>query len=134
MSGNRYEAHGRLEWIGKTEVKGSKGFQVREFAICIEDNGRTETPVFQVTWDRCEMLDQYQIGEPVLVHFNLKGRQWQDRYFGNNECWRLDKTEHPEDRDERIERDSHEGRGPSITKTTELDERGEAFSDSDIPF
>jgi hypothetical protein len=131
MNGNRYQAHGHMEWIGETEVKGSKGFRVRQFAIVI-DGKYPETPVFQVTRDNCEMLDQYQIGEPVLVHFNLKGRKWQDRYFGNNECWKMEKTEHPGDRDERLERNAYAKK--EHYDHAGLDERGEAFDDSDIPF
>ncbi len=132
----KYEAHGHVYWIGQTEEKGQSRFRVREFVI--ETDGKFAQKVkFQATRDKCDELDSLSVGEPILVHFNIRGREWNPngddpKFFTSLEAWRLESTEHPGDRDERLQRNAHMQN--ELSKLRELDERGEAFDDSDIPF
>ncbi len=76
-------------------------FKKREFVIEKIENagGRefTETIKFQLSQDRCDLIDPYQINEDIKVHFNIKGRKWEKdgrvSYFTNLEAWRLEKVD-----------------------------------------
>ena len=64
-------------------------FRKREFVVELDDNPRYPQHVlFQLTGDRCENLDGYQVGETVSVEFSLRGREWTSpqgevRYFNS---------------------------------------------------
>ncbi|MBK9283903.1 MAG: DUF3127 domain-containing protein [Sphingobacteriaceae bacterium] len=71
-------------------------FQKREFILTTEANTPYPQHVsFQVTQDKCTMLDQFNIGEELRVQFNLRGREWNGpqgiKYFNTLEAWRIEK-------------------------------------------
>jgi len=83
------ETSGKLHKIFPTETKGAKNFQVREFVI--ETDGQYPQYVkFQLTQDKCDMLDNYQEGQMIKVAFDLRGREWQGKYFTNLNAWKLE--------------------------------------------
>jgi single-stranded DNA-binding protein len=90
------EVKGKLIEIYDT-AQISDRFQKREFVIEYADNPQyPEYIKFETVQDRCSMLDEYQIGDEVTVHFNLKGRKWTDRqgetkYFNSLQAWRMQK-------------------------------------------
>lgn len=94
-----YEMTGRL--IEKYDtMQVSEKFRKREFVI-----EKTETvnqfeyvdPVkFQLTQDRCNVLDTIELGETLKVTFNIRGRKWEKdgrvNYFQNLEAWKIERT------------------------------------------
>jgi single-strand DNA-binding protein len=67
----------------------SATFKKREFVI--ETEGQYPQPVkFGVTQDRCVLLDNYQEGQRVKVSFDLRGREWNGKYFVDLNAWRLE--------------------------------------------
>ena len=75
-------------------------FRKREFVLETSENVGTsefvETIKFQLTQDRCDLIDNMNIGEEVKVSFNIRGRRWekngQVNYFNNLEAWKMDKV------------------------------------------
>ncbi|MCG8589512.1 MAG: DUF3127 domain-containing protein [Proteobacteria bacterium] len=73
-------------------------FRKREFVLELADNPRYPQFVqFQLTGDRCESLDGFQVGEEVRVEFSLRGREWTSpkgdvRYFNSLDVWTLERT------------------------------------------
>ncbi len=92
-----------MEIIGTIKVKFdtqrvSEKFQKREFVLTTEANTPYPQHVsFQVTQDKCSMLDQYNEGEEIKVQFNLRGREWNGpqgiKYFNTLEAWRLERAQ-----------------------------------------
>jgi len=87
-----FEIAGKLHKIFETEQK-TNTFQAREFVIEINDGGYSNFIKFQLTQDRCSLIDEYQENEPIKVFFDLRGREWQGKYFTNLNAWRLAKPE-----------------------------------------
>ncbi len=85
-----FEIEGKLLRKYDTENK-TQSFQAREFVIEIQDGNYPQYIKFQLTQDRCALLDDYDEGGPVKVHFDLRGREWQGKYFTNLNAWRLEK-------------------------------------------
>lgn len=93
-----FEIIGKLiEKFETQEVTAS--FKKREFVIEKKESsgGREfiEIIKFQLSQDRCDLIDPYQPNEEIKVHFNIKGRKWEkdDRvsYFTNLEAWRIER-------------------------------------------
>lgn len=90
-----------MEVIGTIKVKFdtqkvSDRFSKREFVLTTEAN--TPYPqhvIFQVTQDKCTLLDTFNEGEEVKIQFNLRGREWNGpqgvRYFNTLEAWRIER-------------------------------------------
>ncbi|RMG55349.1 MAG: DUF3127 domain-containing protein [Bacteroidetes bacterium] len=77
-------------------VQISDRFKKREFVVEYID-GNPMYPnfiLFQLTQDRCDMLDPFEKESMIEVSFNLRGRKWnapsgETKYFNSLEAWRL---------------------------------------------
>lgn len=90
------EVTGNLKTKFDTQ-KVSDKFQKREFVLATD----TATPypqfvIFQLTQDKCPMLDSIAEGTELKVQFNLRGREWNGpqgiKYFNTLEAWRIEST------------------------------------------
>lgn len=73
----------------------SEKFKKREFVITDNSSQYPQHISFQLTQDKCSLLDNYNIGDEIKVHFNLRGREWTDpqgkvKYFNSLEAWRIE--------------------------------------------
>lgn len=85
-----YDITGTLVKKYETETKG-ESFRVRDFVIKANDGGQYDNFVkFQCTQDRTSIVDDLNEGDEIKVHFDLRGRQWQDKYFTNLNAWRVE--------------------------------------------
>jgi len=84
-----FEIEGILHKIYETESK-SSSFQTREFVITTEGT-YPQFVKFQLTQDKCGLVDSYKEGEKIKVFFDLRGREWQGKYFTNLNAWKLEK-------------------------------------------
>lgn len=84
-----FQVDGKLHKIFDAEQKSEK-FRAREFVIEIVDGNYPQMIKFQLTQDKCELVDQYNEGDEITVHFNLRGREWNDRFFTNLDAWRIE--------------------------------------------
>ena len=92
-----------MEVIGTLKAKFdtqkvSERFQKREFVLTTETNTPYPQHVsFQVTQDKCTILDQFKEGEEIKIHFNLRGREWNGpqgiKYFNTLEAWRIERVQ-----------------------------------------
>jgi hypothetical protein len=74
-------------------------FKKREFVVEYLDNPLYPQHVqFQLTQDRCSLMDNFALGEKLEITFNLRGREWtspagEKKYFNTLEAWRIQKIE-----------------------------------------
>ena len=66
---------GILKVKGK-ETKVSDRFKKREFVLSDNSTSYPQTILFQLTQDRCPLIENVNVGDEVTVHFQLKGREW----------------------------------------------------------
>ena len=88
-----FEITGKLyEIFDEQQVSGT--FKKREFVLEIQDGNYAQYPKFQLTQDKCNLLDSFQTGQEVKVSFNLSGRPFTKNgvtsYFTNLSAWRLE--------------------------------------------
>jgi hypothetical protein len=72
-------------------VNKSDKFQTREFVI-VTDGQYPNHILFQLTQDRCNLIDRYNENEELTIFFDIRGREWQGRYFNNLTVWKIEKT------------------------------------------
>ena len=87
-----FEIEGRLHRKFETESK-TATFQTREFVLEVNSNNYLQYIKFQLTQDRCQILDPFPEGLTVKVHFDLRGREWNGKYFTNLNAWKMEKIE-----------------------------------------
>src|SRR5699024_4823480 len=76
----------------ETEQK-TQSFSAREFILETNDNNYMQLLKFQLTQDRCGLLDAFEEGQQIKVHFDLRGREWNGKYFTNLNAWKLEANE-----------------------------------------
>ena len=65
-------------------------FQKREFVIEVSDGAYPQRIKMELTQDKCQLLDSYQEGDKIKVSFNIRGSEWQGKYFVNLQAWKID--------------------------------------------
>src|SRR5690554_8028780 len=80
------EILGRIKMIGQVQDV-SPTFRKRELVVTTEEQ-YPQHLLIEFTQDKCELLNQFQVGEPVRVGINLRGREWvnpqgETRYFNS---------------------------------------------------
>ena len=95
MNSSSFQMEGELFKVNEAQQI-TERFRKREFVLRYEDNPKyPQTIQFQVTGDRCELLDGYKVGDRVKLEFNIRGREWTSpkgdiKYFNSLEVWRLE--------------------------------------------
>jgi hypothetical protein len=84
---------GKIVAIMPTQVLSEK-FSKREFVVETPDQYPQQI-LFQLTQDKCSVLDSLKVGQEVDVHLNIRGRSWQNpqgetKYFNTLEAWKID--------------------------------------------
>lgn len=83
-----FQITGKLHKKFDTENK-TQTFQAREFVILINESQYPQYIKFQLTQDRCGLIEPYEEGTEIEVHFDLRGREWNEKYFTNLNAWRI---------------------------------------------
>ena len=83
--------------VKNAEVKVSEKFRKREFVLTDNAQSYPQTVLFQLTQDRCNLLDAVNVNDEVAVHFLLKGREWKNpqgeiKFFNSLDVFRIEKT------------------------------------------
>ena len=87
------EIIGRIKLINETKTFGESGFRKRE--VVIETNEQYKQMLLvEFVQDKCDMLDNYQVGQDVKISINLRGREWinpqgEAVYFNTIQGWRI---------------------------------------------
>lgn len=88
-----FDIQGKLyEVFAEQQV--SEKFKKREFVLEVPDGSYTQYPKFQLTQDKCSLLNQFKQGDEVKVTFNLTGKPFvkngETLYFTNLQAWRIE--------------------------------------------
>lgn len=86
-----YEVSGKLKLKNETQTFDS-GFSKREFVVTTEEQYPQDIKL-EFVKDKCSLLDMYEVDSPVKVSFNLRGNEYNDKYYVNLQAWRIEKGE-----------------------------------------
>jgi len=97
---NPFKISGVLKVIGDT-TQISERFTKRDFVLTIDLDAMYPQHVsFQLTQDKCSLLDNISVNDTVTVSFNIRGREWTNpqgevKYFNSLEAWRIETVGQP---------------------------------------
>ncbi|WP_222981983.1 DUF3127 domain-containing protein [Flagellimonas meishanensis] len=91
------EVQGRIKMIDETKTFGNNGFRKREMVVTTEEQYPQHILV-EFVQDKCDLLNNYQVGQQVKVSINLRGREWvnpqgETKYFNSIQGWRIENIE-----------------------------------------
>tara|TARA_R110000824_G_scaffold38477_8_gene117502 strand:- start:1672 stop:2043 length:372 start_codon:yes stop_codon:yes gene_type:complete len=81
------EIVGKIKVINETQTFDS-GFQKREIVVTTEETYPQDIKL-EFTKDKCSILDQYKVGQSVTVAFNLRGNEYNGKYYVNLQGWKI---------------------------------------------
>lgn len=94
-----FEITGKLI-VKENVVEINASFKKREFVIEVENERNSDWNdfiKFQLTQDKCSLIDDASINELIKVTFNVRGRKWEKdgkvNYFSNLEAWRVERVD-----------------------------------------
>ena len=84
----QYTLEGSVKVILETQTFAS-GFQKREFVVTTDDKYPQDIK-FEMVKDRCALLDDIKEGQQVVVHFDIRGNEYKERYYVNLNAWKIE--------------------------------------------
>jgi single-strand DNA-binding protein len=83
-----FQINGKL--VKKMEMESkTPSFQTREFVIVTQEQYPQHVK-FQLVQDRCSIIDKFNENDELTVFFDLRGREWQGKYFTNLQAWKVE--------------------------------------------
>lgn len=91
------EVQGKVKLVGETQTFGSNGFRKRDLVVTTDEQYPQHILV-EFVQDKCDLLNNYQVGQDVKVNINLRGREWvnpqgETKYFNSIQGWRIEASQ-----------------------------------------
>ncbi len=88
------EVIGKVKIIGEVQTFGSNGFRKRELVVTTDEQ-YPQMIMIEFVQDKCDLLNNYSVGQDVKVSINLRGREWinpqgEAKYFNSIQGWRIE--------------------------------------------
>ena len=88
------EVIGKIKIIGEVQTFGANGFRKREVVVTTDEQ-YPQMIMVEFIQDKCNLLDNYAVGEDVKISINLRGREWinpqgEAKYFNSIQGWRIE--------------------------------------------
>lgn len=126
-----FEIEGKIHAINDVQSFAS-GFSKREFVVEVEDGRFPQRIKFECVKDKTSLTDDCRVGDPVKVYFDIRGNEYNGRFFVNLNAWKLEKTGSQGQQPGQIAKDYDDFDGPPSHLTEPPG--GYGREDDDIPF
>ena len=85
---------GTIKVIGEV-IQVSEKFKKRDVVLTDNSSQYPQHISFQLTQDKCGLLDKFKVGDEIKVHFNIRGKEYTNKdgkvsYFNSLEIWRCE--------------------------------------------
>ncbi len=128
-----YEASGTIKVINETQSFPS-GFTKREFVVTTSEDKYPQDLKFEAVKDRCSMLDEFEVGQQVQVSFDIRGNEYNGKYYVNLSCWKLQAGAGEPSGSSGAPSSSAPAKSKSSAEPTMSDLRNDDDFDDDVPF
>jgi hypothetical protein len=82
---------GAIKLINPVKVISDK-FSVREFVVTTPDAKYPQDILFQTINDKMAVLELLDVGQQVEVSYNVRGREFNGRYYNTLDAWKIEVT------------------------------------------
>ena len=87
-----YELAGVVKLVQEVETFKEGSFTKRGVVITVEDGKFPQDILLEFVQDKVSLLEDVKVGDDVQVTFDIRGREYNGRYFNNLQAWRLQKS------------------------------------------
>ncbi|MDE0825871.1 MAG: DUF3127 domain-containing protein [Akkermansiaceae bacterium] len=87
-----FELEGKVKVILELQTFAS-GFSKREFVVEVEDGKYPQSIKFEAVKDKASQLENLAVGDAVKVNFDIRGNEYNDRYYVNLNAWKIAKLD-----------------------------------------
>lgn len=87
-----YDLTGKVKLIQEPQTFAS-GFTKREIVVTVEDGKYPQDINLEFLQDKVSLLDNVSEGQEIKVFFDIRGREYNGRYFNNLVGWKLEADE-----------------------------------------
>ena len=84
-----YDLTGKVKLVQDAQTFAS-GFTKREMVVTVEDGKYPQDISVEFLADKVGLLDSLTIGQEITVSFDIRGREYNGRYFNNLVGWKLE--------------------------------------------
>lgn len=84
---------GKIKVIYDTNVFES-GFQKREFVVTTNETYPQDIKIEMIK-DKCSLLDMFKVGQDVEVSINLRGNEYNGKYYVSVQGWKIEAMNQP---------------------------------------
>jgi single-strand DNA-binding protein len=85
------ELTGKIKLINPTQSFDS-GFSKREFVLTTKDQYPQDIKI-EVVKDKCDLLNSFNPGDDIKVSINLKGNEYNGKYYVSIQGWKIERLE-----------------------------------------
>jgi hypothetical protein len=83
-----YELTGKVKLIQEPQTFES-GFTKREMVVIVDEGKYPQEINLEFIQEKVALLDNLSAGEEVTVSFDIRGREYNGRYFNNLQGWKV---------------------------------------------
>ena len=84
-----YELTGTVKQIGELQTFDS-GFTKQEFVVTTEEDTKYPQDIkLEFVKDKCSLLDSISVGDSVEVSFDLRGNEYNEKFYVNLNAWKI---------------------------------------------
>ena len=83
-----YELTGKIKLIQEEQTFAS-GFNKREMVVTVDDGRYPQDINLEFVKDKISLLDGLEPGQEVTVSFDIRGREYNGRYYNNLQGWKV---------------------------------------------
>lgn len=123
------ELTGRIKII-KDEQTFPSGFTKREFVITTEEQYPNDIS-FELLKEKGELITKYNQGDRIKVSFDIRGREWQGKFFNSLVAWRIDNADTGAPQSSSFQQPQM---NESISTSAPAPQSFDAPADDDLPF
>jgi hypothetical protein len=84
-----FEITGTIKQVFEEQTFGS-GFKKREFVLTTDTERFPQDLKFECVKERVELVSTLKPGDRAKVFFDIRGREWQGRYFVDLSAWKIE--------------------------------------------
>jgi single-strand DNA-binding protein len=83
-----YDLTGKIKLI-QDPMTFESGFTKREMVVIVEDGKYPQEINLEFVQDKAALLETLKPGQEVTVSFDIRGREYNGRYFNNLQGWKI---------------------------------------------
>ena len=124
-----YDLTGKVKLIQEPQTFAS-GFTKREIVVTVEDGRYPQDINLEFLQDKVSLLDSVSEGQEIKVFFDIRGREYNGRYFNNLVGWKIEAGEG----EAPAPAPAADDRPPMQSESKVSSKASDEFDDDDIPF